>query len=212
MSVVATASMRSTRSRLRRWLGTRRERFSILVPLSLPKRENVSNTHIRKSEYYSRFKDATLNGWISNLTLLATLGTGLIAGTFFAFSNFVMKGLERLPVEQGAAAMRSINVTVLNPLFLALFAGTGLVCLGLALHAGFRLNEPGARFLLVGGLLYVVGTFGVTMALNVPLNDALAADAGTWERYLTQWTLWNHVRTSAALLACLTLAWGNRSL
>jgi uncharacterized membrane protein len=156
------------------------------------------------------FGKETMNGWISNLTLVATLGTGIVAGIFFAFSNFVMKGLEGLPEGQGAAAMRSINVTVLNPLFLALFVGTGLLCLGLAIYSGFRLGDSSARLLFAGGLLYVIGTFGVTTTLNVPLNDALAADAGAWERYLTQWTLWNHVRTVAALLACLTLAAGNR--
>lgn len=152
-----------------------------------------------------------MNGWIPTLTLLATLGTGLVAGIFFAFSNFVMKGLERMPAGQGAAAMRSINVTVLNPLFLGLFVGTGLVCLALAIHSGFRLNETGARYLLAAGLLYVVGTFLVTMTLNVPLNDALMADASVWERYLTQWSLWNHVRTAASFLACMALILGSRN-
>jgi uncharacterized membrane protein len=50
--------------------------------------------------------------------------------------------------------------------------------------------------------------FGVTMAFNVPLNDALAA-AGTgasgtgsiWVRYLNDWTLWNHVRMIASAAA-----------
>jgi uncharacterized protein (TIGR02246 family) len=48
----------------------------------------------------------------------------------------------------------------------------------------------------------------VTIACNVPLNDALAAvdpssaDAGrVWTNYLKNWTTWNHVRTIAALAA-----------
>lgn len=40
------------------------------------------------------------------LTLLAALGCGLIAGVFFAFSAFVMKGLGRLSAEQGVSAMQ----------------------------------------------------------------------------------------------------------
>lgn len=32
---------------------------------------------------------ATLGNWLSTLKLLAALGSGLIAGTFFAFSTFV---------------------------------------------------------------------------------------------------------------------------
>jgi uncharacterized membrane protein len=49
------------------------------------------------------------------------------------------------------------------------------------------------------------------MVFNVPLNDALAKvepssaeGASLWARYLTDWTMWNHVRTSAALAATTT--------
>jgi uncharacterized membrane protein len=141
--------------------------------------------------------------WTHPLAQAATVGTALVAGTFFAFSNLVMRALASLPKEQGVAAMRGINVTVLNPLFLGLFIGTAILCLVLGIAAVSRLGEPAARFLLAGSLLYFVGTFGVTMALNVPLNDALAADANTWGRYVKDWTLWNHVRTAAAFLAAL---------
>jgi uncharacterized membrane protein len=55
-------------------------------------------------------------------------------------------------------------------------------------------------------LLYVLGTFLVTMLFNGPRNDALAAVAATspegaaqWADYLIVWTRWNHVRTIAAL-------------
>jgi uncharacterized membrane protein len=47
------------------------------------------------------------------------------------------------------------------------------------------------------------------MIFNVPLNNALAAAdpaspeaASLWARYLTDWTLWNHVRTVASTAAC----------
>src|SRR5436190_5913255 len=46
------------------------------------------------------------------LTLGSTLGCGLIAGVFFAFSSFVMPALAKLPPAQGLAAMQSINVVV----------------------------------------------------------------------------------------------------
>ena len=66
--------------------------------------------------------------------------------------------------------------------------------------------------MLAGGALYIVGTIGVTIACNVPLNDRLAtlhtqgADAvGRWDEYVTKWTAWNHVRASAALTAAATL-------
>lgn len=145
-------------------------------------------------------------------TFISILGTGLIAGVFFAFSSFVMGALGRLPAANGIAAMQSINVIVLNPLFLGVFMGTAVLCLALALSAIMHWSEPGAAYLLAGSVFYVMGTFVVTIALNVPLNDELASvnpqsgDAiGVWTRYLTDWTMWNHVRTGAALIASASL-------
>jgi len=140
--------------------------------------------------------------------LLAALGCGLIAGVFFAFSTFVMKALERVAPSCGMAAMQSINVVVLNPVFLGAFVGTALVCLGAVALAFMHWERSGAIFLLAGGLLYLVGTFFVTMAFNVPRNEALRAvdakdprAASLWAAYVPSWTLWNHVRTAAAFAA-----------
>lgn len=146
------------------------------------------------------------------VTLLSALGCGLIAGAFFAFSSFVMKALGRLPPEQGIAAMQSINVVVINPVFLGVFVGTAITCALLAVASLFRWHAAGAGYLLGGGALYVVGTFVVTMTLNVPRNNALDAldpksadSAKYWAEYLSSWTAWNTVRTIAALLAAAAL-------
>lgn len=146
--------------------------------------------------------------WCFVLTLLAALGCGVIAGAFFAFSTFVMKALGRLPPAQGIAAMQSINVVVINPLFMSALFGTAAACLVLAGWSVLRWNRPGAAFLLTGSLLYLLGTIGVTIAFNVPRNDALAAvdpaspaGAAVWADYLTGWTAWNHVRTVASFAA-----------
>jgi uncharacterized membrane protein len=149
-----------------------------------------------------------MNNPIYVLTFVAALGSGLVAGIFFAFSNFVMKALARVPAAQGIAAMQSINVVVLNRWFFAVFFGTAVCCLALAISSFVRWQKPGAGYLLVGSLLYLIGAILVTIACNVPLNDALAAvdpssaDAGrVWANYLKNWTTWNHVRTIASLAA-----------
>ncbi len=66
---------------------------------------------------------------------------------------------------------------------------------------------------LLGAAAYLLGVLAVTAACNLPRNEALAAlglDApglpGAWQRYLGEWTAWNHVRCAAALLAALALA------
>ena len=150
-----------------------------------------------------------------NLLILVTaiitlLGSALTAGVFFAFSSFVMKALARLPSSEGIAAMQSINIVVINPSFLGVFMGTALLSLGVAGLALTRWSHPLAIFFLGGAVCYVAGTFLVTILGNIPLNDQLAAVKATdpasqnvWNHYLDQWTMWNHVRTAAAMVAAL---------
>ncbi len=145
---------------------------------------------------------------ITAVTFVAALGCGLVAGIFFAFSSFVMAGLGRLPSDHGIAAMNSINVTVINPTFFLAFFGTGLLCLLLAAGSYLWWDQTSGKLLLAAAAIYLVGCIGVTMAFNVPLNNALAAvPSGTpqatalWAHYLDRWTAWNTVRTVAPLVS-----------
>jgi uncharacterized membrane protein len=146
---------------------------------------------------------------LMTLTFVAALGSGLVAGVFFAFSTFVMPALARIRPDQGIAAMQSINVTVINPLFMLVLFGTAVVALLLILGSSPRWGRPGQWWIVLASVLYVFGTVGVTMICNVPLNSAMAefrpgsADVvPLWERFLKTWTLWNHVRTLASTGAC----------
>ena len=153
-----------------------------------------------------------INELLFAVTLMSALGCALMGGVFFAFSAFVMKALDCLPPAQSIAAMQAINVAVMNPWFLGPFFGTAVACLVLAVSALLRPHTPGAVCLLVGSLLYLIGTMLVTVVFNVPRNNALAAvepahadGASRWADYLTSWTAWNHVRTVAALAAAASL-------
>jgi len=155
---------------------------------------------------------ATLDGLLFALTLFAALGCGLMAGLFFAFSASVMKALARLPSAEGIAAMQSINIAILNPVFLAAFLGTAAACVLVMITSLLRWHEPGAVYLLVGGVLYLVGSLLVTLVFNVPKNKALASvapadpnGASLWADYVARWTAWNHVRAAAALAAAASL-------
>ncbi|MGH7315845.1 MAG: DUF1772 domain-containing protein [Candidatus Rokuibacteriota bacterium] len=147
------------------------------------------------------------------LTLCAALGCGVVAGIFFAFSAFVMKALSRLPPGEGIAAMQSINVAVLNPWFMVAFFGTAVACVLASISSLLRWHQPGALYVLAGGVLYLVGTLLVTMVFNVPRNESLASvapadpdGARRWTGYVATWTAWNHVRTAAALAAAASLS------
>jgi uncharacterized membrane protein len=149
-------------------------------------------------------------------TLLAALGSGLIAGAFFAFSAFVLTALARLPARSGIAAMQSIIAAIKNPLFLTVFFGTAALAALLGIAAPLRWSEPGALYLLIGSLLYLNGPFGVTLLKNLPLNNKLAAvkpesaeGSRFWNEFRATWGLWNHARwlgalgTSAAFILAL---------
>ncbi|NBM20812.1 DUF1772 domain-containing protein [Streptomyces sp. GC420] len=151
-----------------------------------------------------------IDGPLSALVLGAALGSGLIAGVFYAFSVIVMKALAALPPARGIAAMQSVNVVVISPWFLGVFAGTGLLCAAIAVVALVTRPGTGAAVeLLLGCGLYLTGTVAVTARANVPRNGALAEldpeeprSADRWRAYVASWTAWNHVRAGAALAAC----------
>lgn len=142
------------------------------------------------------------------LTITSALGSGIVAGVFFAFSSFVMAALARLPANQGIEAMQSINVTVINPLFMLILFGTGLICVALSVVVYLAWPQPRGLLLIAAAVIYIVGVLVVTMAGNVPLNDTLAATnpqaaeaAAWWAGYLRDWLTWNHVRTIASALS-----------
>jgi uncharacterized membrane protein len=142
------------------------------------------------------------------LAAATVVGSGLLAGVFFAFSAFVMSGLHRLPDPAGAAAMRSINVTAQRPpLMIALF-GVSALCFAIVVRAVTTWSQPGSGWLLTGAVLTIIGALGVTVAINVPLNDRLEAGTVTWARFLAGWEPANHARTILCLAGCAVLLIG----
>ena len=143
---------------------------------------------------------------IPGLYWFSAIGCGVMSGIYFAFSAFIMTSLARIAPPSGIAAMNAINVEIVRSLFMPLFLGTTLAAGILAALALFRWSAPGSAATLAAGILYVAGMFVVTMMINVPLNDALAAvdpsgadGAALWARYLRDWTFWNHIRTIGSL-------------
>lgn len=154
---------------------------------------------------------------LTALALLACIGAGTVGGVFFAFSTFVMKALAQLPANQGVAAMQRINVVVLNPLFLGVFS-TAVLAAGCVVASFIPWSAPRSPLLLAAGLLYLAGTFFVTVAFNVPRNERLArinaesSEAAVyWPVYVREWSMWNHLRTAASIAsaACSAAALAN---
>ncbi|WP_319429512.1 DUF1772 domain-containing protein [Mycobacterium sp. RTGN5] len=147
------------------------------------------------------------------LTTAAAVGAAAVGGLFYAFSTFVMRGLDRTGPADAVTAMRGINAEAqANAPFLALFFGSALVAIVVGIAALGQLRLSGSGWILAGALLALVPLV-VTVAVNVPLNDRLAATGVTaiaWPDYFRVWTLWNHVRTVAPLLGSVLMVIGVR--
>jgi uncharacterized membrane protein len=152
-----------------------------------------------------------IDGYLFPLTVMAAVGSGVIGGVLYAFSVMVMRSLAQLPAQHGIAAMQAINAAALRPAFLWVFTGTAALCA--AVVVGSLLDwDDASPYVLVGGLPYLIGSFGLTVGYHVPRNEALdrvepsSPDAAShWSRYVRDWTAWNHVRGAAAVAAAALL-------
>jgi uncharacterized membrane protein len=154
------------------------------------------------------------------LTTVAAIGSAAVGGLFYAFSTFVMKGLDRTQPAEAITAMRGINAEAqANAPFLAMFLGSAVLALAVGVVAVTRMGQPGSWYLLAGAV-FGLGAVIVTIAFNVPLNNHLdgvdpaglsAADAASqWQAYLSTWTAWNHVRTATGLVGAALMLIGLR--
>jgi uncharacterized membrane protein len=149
------------------------------------------------------------------LTVVCAVGSGLLAGVFFAFSTFVIPALRRLSPPAGSAAMQSINRQApASPVFMLALVGIAVACVALAVLAVLRWGSTAATLALVGAIL-ALGPLAVTGAYHVPHNDAFGlldpsgpGIASPLHHYLAGWVPWNHVRTLTGLAgaALLTLS------
>jgi len=150
------------------------------------------------------------------LMQLAIVAYALVGGVFLAFSDFIMRSLALTGGTGGVEAMQVINREVFRWVFMALFLGMAAVSLVVAGYGANNLTHPAGALILIAGLVYLIGCFGVTVFFNVPMNEALAgmdlsqdATRAYWtDTYLPRWTFWNTVRTVACGVSAALLLFG----
>lgn len=145
------------------------------------------------------------------LVVTATL-VALIAGLFYAYSCSVNIGLARLPNNEYIAAMQSINRAIQTPIFFISFMGT-LLMLPISTFLQYKIGAMNSFWLLLAAtIVYCIGTFGVTLLGNVPLNEVLdkfnlqSATIQEIANARTQFeTPWNRLHTIRTIAAIITL-------
>jgi uncharacterized membrane protein len=147
--------------------------------------------------------------------LAATLMTGAMTGVFGIYANAIMPGLRATDDRTFVGAFQSIDRAIINPLFMLTFLGALVFA---AVAAGLHAGERSVLVWVAAAFVLYLAVVVVTLAINVPLNDALKA-AGDPDRIAdlaqvrdrfdeARWVGWNIVRTilSAAAFACLAWA------
>ena len=138
------------------------------------------------------------------LTVLTALGAATFGGALFAFSAFVMHGLDRTPPRAAVEAMQQINLSAPRAPLLGVMLGTT----GLAVATAALARSP----LVVAGSVAFLASIAITGLFHIPRNNALAdvdaagpAAAAVWAAYSGPWQRGNHLRTAAALGGALLL-------
>ncbi|WP_328522448.1 anthrone oxygenase family protein [Kribbella sp. NBC_00359] len=154
-----------------------------------------------------------MNGLRVASLLVATMTTGLVAGVYAIYANAFMPGLAKTDDKTFVGAFQAVDRAILNPLFLGLgFAGALLFTL---LAGLLSLKEKALPWIAVAFVLYLI-TVILTIAVNVPLNDALkaAGDPNTIDVAAARaafdeakWRTFNLIRTILATLSFGLLGW-----
>ena len=148
--------------------------------------------------------------------IAATLTTGLSAGLYYGFACAVMPGLARSGDRTFVETMQRINTAIINGWFMLLFLGSLLLTAAAAALQLAGGNGTSTAWTVAALALYSA-VLVITMAFNVPLNNALdaggtpeseaglAALRGQFER---PWVRWNLLRSAvnAAAFGCLLVA------
>jgi uncharacterized membrane protein len=146
------------------------------------------------------------------ITIFAAVMSGTLAGIYFIFSNTIMKALAEMETSVGITVMQKINKIIINPGFMLLFMGAPALSIYLVFAGWFREVGDASLWLIVGGVLIIVGNFVLTAAGNVPLNNELEAvdphsedGKQVWKKYLNRWVLLNTIRSYATATAAAVL-------
>ncbi|MFJ6440114.1 DUF1772 domain-containing protein [Streptomyces sp. NPDC091649] len=151
-----------------------------------------------------------MSAMTSLFLVLSVIVNGLYAGFMLTFLIAIMPGLAALTDEQFTAAMSRFNDKVPGPVFLVLFLGV-VALPAAAFFTGLGEHGAVAGPAILGALICVVASHLVTVAGNIPLNNALAAseggdDSAARTAFETRWNTFHQVRTAFNLVACVLLA------
>lgn len=148
------------------------------------------------------------------ITLIgATTTMGLAAGVFALYAHTIMPGLHRTDDRTFVGAFQALDRAIMNPWFM-ITAFLGALIFTIAAAISNR-STPAIPWIVAALVLYLIAIV-ITIAVNVPLNDAIKAAgdpahinvAHVREKFHeTRWAAWNLVRVATTTPAFGLLTW-----
>ena len=145
----------------------------------------------------------------------ATITMGIGAGVYQLYMFVIMPGLAKTDDRTFVGAYQQIDTAIVGPYLLVFFVGPlALAVAAAALHLGA--DDRAELVLIAVAVALQVVMAGITLRVNVPLNDGIkaAGDPGDIDVAAARarfnearWVRWNNVRTLAATVAFGLLAW-----
>jgi uncharacterized membrane protein len=143
----------------------------------------------------------------------AVLTMGLVAGAFALYAHTIMPGLRKTDDRTFVGAFQQLDRAIINPWFMIFAFGGALVLAGAAALA--NRGTPAFPWIAAALGLYLVAVI-VTVAVNVPLNDAVKAAGDPARIDVAQvraqfgearWAAANLLRVATSVPACALLTW-----
>jgi uncharacterized membrane protein len=159
-----------------------------------------------------------MNRYQSPLLALATITTALMAGLFYAFSVSINLAFRHLPDTQYILAMQEINKAIVNPVFLLAFLGSPLFLTLAALAYRKQPRSPKFGWIFAALVVFIIGSFGVTIVGNIPLNNQLegfSLEGSSVKQakvmrgaFAESWNNWHTIRTVCSVCSLVLLVIG----
>lgn len=145
--------------------------------------------------------------------LAATTATGLAAGAFDLYAHTIMPGLRKTDDRTFVASFQALDRAIINPWFIAGTFFGGLALTAMAAVTSYR--QDAFAWVAFGLVTYTIAVV-ITMAVHVPLNDAIkgagdpsVTDVATVRAHFheARWMAWNLVRAVVSTAAFVSLGW-----
>ena len=156
-------------------------------------------------------------GFLDISLIFSILSCSLVTGFIFTYAIVVLPGFSKLGDKEYIRAFQVTDEVIQNnqPLFMLTWIGSILSVLGAILASILSPDLGETWFIVLIGVVYLVGVQGITITIHLPMNnhikdlnlDELDNQTLSKERLKleTKWNYFNNIRTGVGFFVSLSL-------